>query len=518
MTLREKVEQERDQANTERDQLEERVRGLRTELRTCKRRAVNLSTYLEQALAKKERISDDLRFTQQRLKVQLAATMSEKRQGVEVTDSGGPRRRRRGGDTTEGQDYALPRVREGRCTPTAAPAARVQAAQPPVVVSLLGKVRGLRTRLREAQDEEAKKYKDLATRVENAIQAQLSSMADQVRELDRQQRSHEEEVAEVEERYRVEVAGHREASKALAIATQRFADVVPAFWDWVSVHFRVTSGPVFDRLLEAWVRDDPALFEDNCENLSVTEPGCPNPSDPDLALRSGVIPGVSRAYPHDDFGHGCVVRGRRCFGLNKIGVVHDPRDYRYGIRGCGFEPQLNVGGFGGSLGGGPDHKDFGYGLSWPRSTSISVPTNHPAAQVSTPSSKRPSPGTSTQLTKMARRSDPDAAGPLGASLSRSVDSAYASVVARSLWERYSTTLVSFVPLSWHQLPEWRELDRTLRSFWQKYAPFVYVIVRRGRTRGRGSHRTLLGIAGSLFCVVQAYGVQLLRFMFYPHSY
>ncbi|RLO00188.1 hypothetical protein DYB28_008168 [Aphanomyces astaci] len=267
MTLREKVEQERDQANTERDQLEERVRGLRTELRTCKRRAVNLSTYLEQALAKKERISDDLRFTQQRLKVQLAATMSEKRQGVEVTDSGGPRRRRRGGDTTEGQDYALPRVREGRCTPTAAPAARVQAAQPPVVVSLLGKVRGLRTRLREAQDEEAKKYKDLATRVENAIQAQLSSMADQVRELDRQQRSHEEEVVEVEERYRVEVAAHREASRALAIATQRFADVVPAFWDWVSVHFRVTSGPVFDRLLEAWVRDDPALFEDNCENL-----------------------------------------------------------------------------------------------------------------------------------------------------------------------------------------------------------------------------------------------------------
>ncbi|RHZ16407.1 hypothetical protein DYB37_011537 [Aphanomyces astaci] len=523
MTLREKVEQERDQANTERDQLEERVRGLRTELRTCKRRAVNLSTYLEQALAEKERISDDLGFTQQRLKVQLAATMSEKRQGVEVTDSGGPRRRRRGGDTTEGQDYALPRVREGRCStsrdesgsllcscsgqercmapvaPTAAPAARVQAAQPPEVVSLLGKVRELRTRLREAQDEEAKKYKDLATRVENAIQAQLSSMADQVRELDRQQRSHEEEVAEVEERYRVEVAGHREASRALAIATQRFADVVPAFWDWVSVHFRVTSGPVFDRLLEAW-------------------PGCSDPSDPDLAIRSDAIPGVSRAYPHDDFGHGSVVLGRRCFGLNKIGVVHDPRDYRYGIRGCGFEPQLNVGGFGGSLRGGPDHKDFGYGLPWPRSTSISVPTNHPAAQVSTPSSKRPSPGTSTQLTKMARRSDPDAAGPLGASLSRSVDSAYASVVARSLWERYSTTLVSFVPLSWHQLPEWRELDRTLRSFWQKYAPFVYVIVRRGRTRGRGSHRTLLGIAGSLFCVVQAYGVQLLRFMCYPHSY
>ncbi|RHY37439.1 hypothetical protein DYB38_012464 [Aphanomyces astaci] len=323
MGLQEKVEQERDQANTERDQLEERVRELQTELRTC---------------------------------------------GLLCSCSG--------------------------------PAARVQAAQPQEVVALLGKVRGLRIRLREAQDE-AKKYKELATRVENTIQAQLSSMADQVRELDRQQRSHEEEVAEFEERYRVEVAGHREASRALATTTQRFPDVVPAFWDWVSVHFRVTSGPVFDRLLEAWVRDDPALFEDNCENLSVTEPGCPNPSDPDLALRSGVIPGVSRAYPHDDFGHGCVVRGRRCFGLNKIGVVHDPRDYRYGIRGRGFESQLNVGGFGGSLRGGPDHKDLGYGLSWPRSTSSSVPTNLPAAQVSTPSSKHPSPGTSTQLTKKA---------------------------------------------------------------------------------------------------------------------
>ncbi|KAF0707487.1 hypothetical protein AaE_013580 [Aphanomyces astaci] len=79
MALREKVEQERDQANAERDQLEERVRGLRTELRTCKRRAVNLSTYLEQALAEKELISDDLGFTQQRLSVQLAAIMSEKR-------------------------------------------------------------------------------------------------------------------------------------------------------------------------------------------------------------------------------------------------------------------------------------------------------------------------------------------------------------------------------------------------------------------------------------------------------
>ncbi|RQM26928.1 hypothetical protein B5M09_012624 [Aphanomyces astaci] len=95
------------------------------------------------------------------------------------------------------------------------------------------------------------------------------------------------------------------------------------------------------------------------------------------------------------------------------------------------------------------------------------------AKVSTPSSKRPSPGTSTQLTKKARRSDPDAAGPLGASLPPPVDSAYASVVARSPWERYSTTLVSFVPLSWHQLPEWRELDRVLRSFWQKYAHLIW---------------------------------------------
>ncbi|ETV65606.1 hypothetical protein H257_17715 [Aphanomyces astaci] len=370
MALREKVEQERGQANTERNQLEERVRGLRTEL-----------------------------------------------------------------------------------PPAAAPAARVQAAQPPEVVALLGKVRGLQTRQREAQHE-AKKYKELATRVENAIQAQLSSMADQVRELDRQQRSHEEEVAKVKK----------------AIPGRR-----PRLLGRVNSHFRVTSGPMFDRLLEAWVRDDPALFEVNCENLSAfafptrqppstrapesagCQSGCPDPSDPDLAIRSGVIPVVSRANPHDDFGHRCVVRGRRCFGLYKIGVVHDPRDYRYGIRGRGFDPHL------------------------------------PAAQVSTPSSKRPSPGTSTQLTKKARRSDPDAAGPLGASLPPPVDSAYASVVARSPWERYSTTLVSFVPLSWHQLPEWRELDRVLRSFWQK-------------------------IAGTLFRVVQAYGVQLLRFLCYPHSY
>ncbi|ETV67261.1 hypothetical protein H257_16500 [Aphanomyces astaci] len=321
MALREKAEQERDQANTERDQLEECVRGLRTELRTCKRRAVNLSTYLEQALAEKERISDDLGFTQQRLSVQLAATMSEKRrvwklqtavvhgEGEEVVTRRNARttpplrpwregaaslaflnpkradteidNRRQAQETetealagkNQAASSALARVgTQERCmapvAPVAAPAARVQAAQPPEVVALLGKVQGLRTRLREAQDE-AKKYKDLATRVENAIQAQLSSMADQVRELDRQQRSHEEEVAEVEERYRVEVAGHREASRALATATQRFPDVVPAFWDWVSAHFRVTSGPVFDRLLEAWVRDDPALFEDNCENLSI---------------------------------------------------------------------------------------------------------------------------------------------------------------------------------------------------------------------------------------------------------
>ncbi|ETV64847.1 hypothetical protein H257_18328 [Aphanomyces astaci] len=195
----------------------------------------------------------------------------------------------------------------------------------------LGKVGGLQTRLREDQDE-AKKYKELSTRVENAIQAQLSSMADQ-----------------------------QPTSRALATVTLRFPDVVPAFWDWVSAHFRVTSGPVFDLLLEACVRDDPARFEGNCENISgirlpdtttpvhthtgpnLREPGCPNPFDPDLAIRSGAIPGVSRANQQDDFGHGCVVRGRRCFGLKKIGLVYDPRDYRYGIRGRGFEPRLNVG-------------------------------------------------------------------------------------------------------------------------------------------------------------------------------
>ncbi|RHY18742.1 hypothetical protein DYB36_012565, partial [Aphanomyces astaci] len=106
--------------------------------------------------------------------------------------------------------YARVRTQE-RCVapvaPAAAPAARAQAAQPPEVMALLGKVGGLQTRLREDQDE-AKKYKELATRVENATQAQLSSMADQVRELDRQQRSHQEEVAKVEQRYQVEVAAH----------------------------------------------------------------------------------------------------------------------------------------------------------------------------------------------------------------------------------------------------------------------------------------------------------------------
>ncbi|RHY96085.1 hypothetical protein DYB31_008119, partial [Aphanomyces astaci] len=266
MGLQEKVEQERDQANTERDQLEERVRELQTELRTC---------------------------------------------GLLCSCSG--------------------------------PAARVQAAQPQEVVALLGKVRGLRIRLREAQDE-AKKYKELATRVENTIQAQLSSMADQVRELDRQQRSHEEEVAEFEERYRVEVAGHREASRALATTTQRFPDVFPAFWDWVSAHFRVTSGPVYDRLLEAWVRDDPALFEDNCENLSVfafptRQTPLAVPILPTPTSHSGAV-----SYP----------------------PLRSARSGSYGIRGRGFESQLNVGGFGGSLRGGPDHKDLGYGLSWPR--------------------------------------------------------------------------------------------------------------------------------------------------------
>ncbi|ETV64846.1 hypothetical protein H257_18327 [Aphanomyces astaci] len=60
MALREKVEQERDQANTERDNWKS-VSGD--------------SGQNSQALAEKERVSDDLGFTKQR----LAATMSEKR-------------------------------------------------------------------------------------------------------------------------------------------------------------------------------------------------------------------------------------------------------------------------------------------------------------------------------------------------------------------------------------------------------------------------------------------------------
>ncbi|RHY58247.1 hypothetical protein DYB30_014235 [Aphanomyces astaci] len=267
MGLQEKVEQERDQANTERDQLEERVRELQTELRTC---------------------------------------------GLLCSCSG--------------------------------PAARVQAAQPQEVVALLGKVRGLRIRLREAQDE-AKKYKELATRVENTIQAQLSSMADQVRELDRQQRSHEEEVAEFEERYRVEVAGHREASRALATTTQRFPDVFPAFWDWVSAHFRVTSGPVYDRLLEAWVRDDPALFEDNCENLSVF--AFPTRQTPSTRLGAESAGCRMIIGPRSSPG----AKGHRAW-LSRSFRPRPRTPERCHTRG--------------SLRGGPDHKDLGYGLSWPR--------------------------------------------------------------------------------------------------------------------------------------------------------
>ncbi|RHY66197.1 hypothetical protein DYB38_006499 [Aphanomyces astaci] len=101
--------------------------------------------------------------------------------------------------------------------------------------------------------------------------------------------------------------------------------------------------------------------------------------------------------------------------------------------------------------------------------------------------------------------------------------AYADVVARSPWEWYSTTLVSFVPHSWHQLPEWRELDRALRSVWQKYAQSIWN--RSFMTSSGAAEReveslmgSLSGIAGSLFRVVQAYGVQLLRFLCYPHSY
>ncbi|RLN99569.1 hypothetical protein DYB28_011498 [Aphanomyces astaci] len=441
--------------------------------------------------------------------------------------------------------------------PAAAPAARVQAAQPPEVVALLGKVRGLRTRLREAQDE-AKKYKELATRVENTIRAQLSSMADQVRELDRQQRSHEEEVAQFEERYRVEVAGHREASRALATATPRFPDVVPAFWDWVSAHFRVTSGPVFDRLLEAWVRDDPALFEDNCENLSVF--AFPTRQTPSTRAR-GRIRGVSYANwsavlardqrsqslavptlstPTSQSGTvsyqgspgptrtmtlvmGASSGAADALVLNKIGVVHDPGTTGTESADAASSLSSTSGASEGASEAVQTTRTSGMASPGPGSTSSSVPTNLPAAQVSTPSSKRPSPGTSTQLTKKARRSTPDAAGSLGASLPPPVDSAYTAVVARSPSERYSTTLVSFVPLSWHQLPEWRELDRALRSFWQKYAHSIWN--RSFMTSSGAAEREvealmgpLLGIAGSLFRVVQAYGVQLLRFLCYPHSY
>ncbi|RHY97905.1 hypothetical protein DYB31_013530 [Aphanomyces astaci] len=404
MALREKVEQERDQANTERDQLEECVRGLRTELRTCKRRAVNLITYLEQALAEKERISDDLRFTQQRLSVQLAATMFEKRrvwklqtavvhgEGEEVvtrrnartTPSLGPggegaasiaflnpkradteidnRRQAQETETealagtNQAASSALARVgTQERCkapvAPVAAPAARVQAAQPPEVVALLGKVRGLRTRLREAQDE-AKKYKDLATR------------------LDRQQRSHEEEVAEVEERCRVEVAGHREVSRALATATQRFPDVVPAFWDWVSAHFRVTSGPVFDRLLEAWVRDDPAIFEDNCENLSIF--AFPTRQPPSTRARGRIL-GVS----YDNWS-AVLARDQRSHSLAVPTLPtptspSGPASYQGSpgpTRTMTLVPTKSgssmTPGTTGTLRGGPDHKGLGYGLSWPR--------------------------------------------------------------------------------------------------------------------------------------------------------
>ncbi|RHY64379.1 hypothetical protein DYB34_011719, partial [Aphanomyces astaci] len=524
MALREKVEQERDQANAERDQLEERVRGLRTELRTCKRRAVNLSTYLEQALPEKERISDDLGFTQQRLSVQLAATMSEKRRVWNLASLLNQKRadteidnRRQAQETAtealagtnQAASSALARVRtQERCmapvAPVAAPAARVQAAQPPEVVALLGKIRGLRTRLREAQDE-AKKYKDLATRVENAIQAQLSSMVDQVRELDRQQRSHEEEVAEVEERYRVEVAGHREASRALATATQRFPDVVPAFWDRVSAHFRVTSGPVFDRLLEAWVWDDPALFEDNCENLSIF--AFPTRQPPSTRARGRIL-GVSYdnwsvVLARDQRSHSLAVPtlptptspfsttsyqgspGPTRTMTLVTGASSEAADALVSTKsGSSMTPRTT-----GSLRGGPDHKGLWYGLPWPRKHLEQCPNKSSSPQMSTPSSKRPSTGASAQLTKKVRRSDPDCGTPRCLLTTR----------------------------------EWRELDRALRSFWQKYAHSIW---NRSFMTSSGAAerevvalmRPLLGIVGSLSRVVQAYGVQQLRFLCYPHSY
>ncbi|RQM26141.1 hypothetical protein B5M09_010869 [Aphanomyces astaci] len=61
------------------------------------------------------------------------------------------------------------------------------------------------------------------------------------------------------------------------------------------------------------------------------------------------------------------------------------------------------------------------------------------------------------------------------------------------------------------------------SFWQKYAHSIWN--RSFMTSSGAAEREiealmgpLLGIDGSLFRVVQAYGVQLLRFLCYPHSY
>ncbi|RHY19558.1 hypothetical protein DYB25_011149 [Aphanomyces astaci] len=267
-------------------------------------------------------------------------------------------------------------------------------------IALRKKVEQERDQANTERDKLEERYKDLATRVENAIQARLSSMADQVRELDRQQRSYEEEVAEVEERYQVEVAAHRDASRALATATQRFPDVVPAFWDWVSAHFRVTSGPVFDRLLEAWVRDDPAIFEDNCENLSVF--AFPTRQPPSTRARGRIL-GVS----YDNW---------------SAVLARDQRSH-----------------------------------------SLAVPTLPTPTSPSATASYQGSPGPT------------------------------------------------------------RTMTLALRSFWQKYAHSIWN--RSFMTSSGAAEREiealmgpLLGIAGSLFRVVQAYGVQLQRFLCYPHSY
>ncbi|ETV87524.1 hypothetical protein H257_01065 [Aphanomyces astaci] len=326
-------------------------------------------------------------------------------------------------------------------------------------------------------------------------------MADQIRDLDRQQRPYEEEVAEDEERYQVEVAAHREASRALATATQRFPDVVPAFLDWFSAHFRVMSGPVFDQLLEAWVRDDRALFEDNCENLSVfafptRQPPSTRargricgvsydnwsavlardqrsqspavPTLPTLTSQSGAAPYQGSPGPTSTM---ILVTGASSGAADASVSTKSGSSMNPGTTGTESADASSSLGSTSGLRGEPQGRFRPQGL-----------------RASTPPSKRPSPNTSTQLTKKDRRSDPDAAGPLGASLP---------------------------PRAIRRMPPWsRGALGTNGENWTVPSG------RFGRTdrEVEALMGPLLGIAGSLFRVVQAYGVQLLCFLCYPHSY